>query len=273
MLKNEEGAGPEEDLDGAQDQSNTEGNADESKQGAAADSDDGAEGDASGKERGEDAGGGGEAEAKDGGEEQPGWVKTVLEKMERLEKKEEPAGEDEGKELESILIPNIDDKTIAKLEETYEVSKGQVALMQRMVNMGLQRIYSHFGGKFGNMAKVSAIEAMGKDPRFSDIQKYRPAMEKIVSKFSGKEQSSPEVLEMAYYAAKGMGASGAVRKASQSTEQNRRIAGSVQKGSGGGGKSKGEKPLTSDQESARKAAGMGEKEYRKYLAKSPRRQG
>lgn len=127
----------------------------------------------------------------------------------------------------------------------------------------MSQLIKNLSGQLSDLRNSKKMDEMFSSSEFKDASRYRGEIISYLSKFTPAQQSDPEIFKLAYLAAKGSRAAGAVRSAENSKERKRQVLekGSIPKSS----QSKPRTPRLSPAEiSAAKKSGMSEDEYIKY---------
>src|SRR3990167_87799 len=163
----------------------------------------------------------------------------------------------------------------AAIEEMYGgVPFNGVMAFSRMINdtvqSAIKQIEGTFTGKLSSIEKETVISALSKQKEFSDIRSYMTGIETYLKKFNPIYHGNREILEDAYWYAKGRNLKNAISKVANSSEKNKRIA-SVSKStsqSSGGGDKKSYKLTAQEEEAFRKfGGGMTRDEYASSLSR------
>jgi len=214
-------------------------------------------------EDGNDEKAAGEAEEDAGGEleeetdprdAQIAELKARLEKIEKVPAREEKPFE-------------LTDEQWAKNEEDWGMDRKAIQRVTNQSMMVVQHITKMIDDRFAAMEGNKALETMSKRKGFEDTMKYQKDIGDFLKDYNPKFHSDQNLLEKAYYFARGKNSNGAIKKVIRSQERNRVIAGKIRSSaSNTGGKSK-SVVLSPAQKSAAKAAGMDEAEYIKWMRK------
>ena len=184
-------------------------------------------------------------------------LKSRLEKLEKPEEEEAP------------VYKEPTEEEWAKHEEQTGLSRQALKFQAGREAALVNRFEKMLEQKFGKFEKQNAIAALsravidGKRP-FADITKYSKGMDEVLADFDPSSHSNEKILRMAYYAAKGKGSGGEIKKILNKKELNRKILKKgvshvAPKGKGGGVK------LNAEQRQAADDADMSYEEYAKWM--------
>lgn len=117
------------------------------------------------------------------------------------------------------------------------------AITQYMAQV-IGSIKKEFQGHLGQFQKDAVISELAQRKEYADIRSYTPGINEYLKRFSPQYHGREEILQDAYWYAKGRGMKTALKRAQNSGERNRRIAGEGRPaGSGGGSSDNGSQPL------------------------------
>ena len=186
---------------------------------------------------------------------------------ERLEKLEQGSQQ---KQSEPVQLT---EDQIQAIQEKSGLEYKSVQFMNENLAAVVYSMKQYIDSKFGATERSSAIEQFAKRPGFTDAMSLRAGMQKFLDeKIPADRHSDADVIEAAYYYAKGRGAGKAIKAAASGNERNKRIAGAGRPNSPTSGVLPGRtRPgaikLTPEQDHARRAAGMSTAEYIKWMPK------
>lgn len=212
----------EETEDGLENETDPENNADGLKPVGTADPD-------GGKAPGENGEDGGENENPDGTEkveEEP--VEDPRDaKIAELEASIKEIKERSAKPEEKEAQPKVYTETEkAEIEQRFGGAPfEQVQAFTRVVATAIGRLREEFQGQFGRTDKAAVISELSKQKEFADIQSYASGIDEFLKKLNPSLHGNKELLQDAYFWAKGRGLKKTVAKAVNSNEKNKRIAG------------------------------------------------
>ena len=107
-----------------------------------------------------------------------------------------------------------------------ELKEGLTALGQLMMQ--------HFNKGFAGSAKDKTVENLSKQKEFANIRQYGKDMDEFLKKFDPSTHGNEDLIKSAFYYAKGLNSGKAVKRAMNSTEKNRRVAGTARPASPSG---------------------------------------
>lgn len=135
-----------------------------------------------------------------------------------------------------------------------------------------QSMKQYIDNLFSQLSVGNSLKDFSSQKGFEDAGKYGSDMQKFLNeKVDPSRRSDKEMLEMAYFYAKGRAMSGNVKKVIDSKERNRKIGTTNRPSSPSARVDKrpsGSVKLDATQRSAMRASGMSEDEYIKYARKS-----
>lgn len=149
-----------------------------------------------------------------------------------------------------------------------------IAQLLRGVLAGNNVTQQEMTNRLARFEKNDAVNELGKEKEYSDIPKYRTGMDEFLNNYEPHLHSNKKLLGLAYYYAKGKGASGAVKKASNANELNRKIVSKAALNQGGKAKEQGKAignfKLTASEESAFETHKDLFKDKNEYIQNLPR---
>lgn len=215
----------------------------------------------------DDEGEAGEAEegADDPGEsveEEPAYVKSLRAELAEIKNQFKPERE-EPKWKE----PSEEEK--AAMQEKYGMPYSGIQLMNsQMATLGTN-LKSYIDNLFGQLTVNETIQDFSSKKGFEDAGKYKGDIRTFLMKVDPSARNNPDILETAYFYAKGKSSGKTVKAALASREQNRRVISST-KTPVQGDRSKKSRPLgklDQTQRSVAKSFGMSEEDYAKLQTK------
>lgn len=171
------------------------------------------------------------------------------------------------KESKTAPAPQVEKTEEQKIQEAEKHGFNDYRQMD-YVNQSLQglglAVKQYIDQHLGDLRKGGIFQDFSKQKGFQDAESYRGGMDQYMEKYAKGQQPSKDLMEAAYFFAKGKGANKTVTKALGNREKNRKILTVVKPN--GTASSKGKTPakavkLTPIQRSAAKAAGMSDMEY------------
>ena len=253
----------EENLDGSGNETNQESNDTGLEQG-------GEENINAGGETGE-TGEGGKGNEDEAGEIADPRDKEISDLKARLD------GIEKGSQKEEPVRPWTDEQWTSHTEST-GLTKEATRFMGQLISHAMKIAMSNTQGMADQLSvfqKDSAITALSREKGFEDIAKYREGVYEFLQDYSPSYHTDKDTLKKAYFYSRGKVLSGAIKKASNSIELNKRVisrAGMQQ--SGGktkeGGNSTSSFKLTDTEESAWSAFSDKFKSKDEYVKSLPR---
>jgi hypothetical protein len=222
---------------------------------------------ADGEEEDEDAADGEEGE--EGTEdvaslrEQIALLTETVEKLKNPPKAAEepkPMSEEDWKKLE-------EDWGIAADKDGVPGSFGRKSIQQiaRLIGNMSQNLREVLNTELGGFKKEAAIAELAREKGFEDIKVYRKGIDEFLSDFDTRFHSDKKLLKKAVTYARGLTASGKLKKAVNTREMHRKVNTGAAHGKPGGKGAAKTVVLTAEQKQAARAAKMPESEYIKYL--------
>lgn len=197
------------------------------------------------------------------GIEEPAYVKTLLDRIESLEKGIKSPEREDPKWKE----PSEDEK--AAMQEKYGIPYNGIQFMNnQMATLGTQ-MKQYIDSIFGQLTVNETIQDFSSKKGFEDAGKYKGDIRSFLLAVDPSARSNHDILEKAYFYAKGKSTQKAVAKVGQNREQNRRLLGATKTPAQGDRtrRSVSTVKLDATQRSAAKMAGWSEDEYIKNMTK------
>jgi hypothetical protein len=254
----------------------------------AADAAESAEAGGGADEPGKEAGANGEGDEGSEGEAgaKAGDVNPVLQSLEALHKRMDKmetgrVGTEDGDEdmEKQVLVPEFNDAAFADVEERYGFTKPQVTFVRGMLNQVAKSILKQVQGSTAGYRKDQAMSAMAsaKDaagkPLYPGISspQYRASIDEFLKDYNLSIHSRKEILDRAFWFAKGKHGDKAVESVRKGKEINRTIAGKTKLATPTGGVAEDKTiTLSSTQKLAARYHPQGEKGYIQDLRGSGR---
>jgi len=160
--------------------------------------------------------------------------------------------------------PQLTEEQWAQKEEEFGMNRRAIERTIGMLTSVHDKIMAHIEERFARIEKDSVMSAMSKKPGFADASRYKAGMDEFLSRYAPSLHNNPELLEQAYYYAKGKAAGKNIQRARQSNEVNRRIAGPARPASPAVTRRPGAPALNKIERDTAARFGMSDAEYAKY---------
>jgi len=143
--------------------------------------------------------------------------------------------------------------------------KNMTAQNVQVYNKIVEHVESLLNQRLGGMESESVFSTFSQQKGFQDAPRYKGAMTEFLSKYNQSDRRNPELLQMAYFYAKGRSSDKNIRQAHNNGNKNKQIIGVGRPATpGGSGKRGTTKPLSKVQQDTASRFGMSHDEYRKY---------
>ena len=153
----------------------------------------------------------------------------------------------------------------AQKEDEFGMSRRAIQKNISMISTVHDKIMQHIDERFARIEKDSVISGMAQKPGFADVSRYKGGMDEYLSRYSPSLHTNPELLEQAYFYAKGKASGQNIQRIRKAGEVNRRIAGPARPATPGGAARKpAAPPLNRIERDTAERFGMTEEEYAKY---------
>lgn len=180
--------------------------------------------------------------------------KALAERLEKLEKVPAPAP------------VQFTDEQKAQIADRFGVEFKTVEQFNGLVANAVSMMEKRIGDRLGRFEKESAIAELAAKPGLENIRKYMSGINEFLKDYDVGVHSNPNLLEKAFYYAKGIGSGKETKKILNSKEINRKllkkgVSHVVSKGKASGSSVR----LTAEQKQAAADSGMSEEEYVKWM--------